>query len=91
MRILAAGGGSGGHVTPVVAVLREIKERYPDTELRFWCDRKFGASARSVMHHFDPALKVETIASGKLRRYHHLTFCNSCLNFGRSYYPISSI
>ena len=50
MRILAAGGGSGGHVTPVAAVLREIKQRYPDTEIRFWCDRKFGASARSVMH-----------------------------------------
>ena len=25
-RILAVGGGSGGHVTPVVAVFRELKK-----------------------------------------------------------------
>ena len=81
MRILAAGGGSGGHVTPVVAVLREVKQRYPDTEIQFWCDRKFGVTARSVMHHFDPAIKVETISSGKLRRYHHLSVLQQLLKF----------
>ena len=81
MRILAAGGGSGGHVTPVAAVLREIKQRYPDTEIRFWCDRKFGASARSVMYHFDPSIKVDTVTSGKLRRYHHLSVFQQLLKF----------
>lgn len=41
-------------------------------ELRFWCDRKFGPQAREIMHHFDPSIPVQTIVSGKLRRYHTL-------------------
>ena len=53
MRILAVGGGSGGHVTPVVAVLREVKKQQPDAELRFWVDRKFSKQARNVMASFD--------------------------------------
>lgn len=73
MKILAVGGGSGGHVTPVVAVLRELKARHPRAELRFWCDKKFGPQARSIVHHYDPKLRVDTILAGKLRRYHHMT------------------
>lgn len=72
MKILAVGGGSGGHVTPVVAVLRELKQRDESIEIRFWCDRKFAPQARSIMNHFDGNIPVETIFSGKLRRYHNL-------------------
>ncbi|MFI5212640.1 MAG: UDP-N-acetylglucosamine--N-acetylmuramyl-(pentapeptide) pyrophosphoryl-undecaprenol N-acetylglucosamine transferase [Candidatus Saccharimonadales bacterium] len=72
MKILAVGGGSGGHVTPVVAVLRALKARDPSIELHFWCDYKFAPQARSIMHHFDPSIEVQTIISGKLRRYHNL-------------------
>jgi UDP-N-acetylglucosamine--N-acetylmuramyl-(pentapeptide) pyrophosphoryl-undecaprenol N-acetylglucosamine transferase len=72
MKILAVGGGSGGHVTPVVAVLRELKKRDESVEIRFWCDRKFAPQARSIMHHFDDTVPVETIFSGKLRRYNDL-------------------
>ena len=81
MKILAAGGGSGGHVTPVVAVLREIKARAPHAEVRFWCDRKFASSARSVMGHFDETIRVDTVLSGKLRRYHSLTTWQQLRNF----------
>ena len=71
--MLAVGGGSGGHVTPVVAVLREIRRQSKDpVELRFWCDRKFAPQARSIMATFDDTIPVSTILSGKLRRYHHL-------------------
>jgi UDP-N-acetylglucosamine--N-acetylmuramyl-(pentapeptide) pyrophosphoryl-undecaprenol N-acetylglucosamine transferase len=72
MKILAVGGGSGGHVTPVVAVLRELKRRDSSVEIHFWCDRKFAPQARGIMRHFDAAIPVETIVSGKLRRYHNL-------------------
>ena len=67
------GGGSGGHVTPVVAVLKELRAQNPDVELKFWCDTAFVLQARSIMNTFDDTLPVETILSGKLRRYHHLT------------------
>jgi UDP-N-acetylglucosamine--N-acetylmuramyl-(pentapeptide) pyrophosphoryl-undecaprenol N-acetylglucosamine transferase len=73
MRILAAGGGSGGHVTPVVAVLKELRALEPEVEIRFWCDTHFGAQAASIVGAFDETIPVETIASGKLRRYHHLS------------------
>jgi UDP-N-acetylglucosamine--N-acetylmuramyl-(pentapeptide) pyrophosphoryl-undecaprenol N-acetylglucosamine transferase len=72
MKILAVGGGSGGHVTPVVAVLRELKRRDEKAEIRFWCDRKFAPQARGIMQHFDDQIPVQAILSGKLRRYHNL-------------------
>ena len=73
MRILAVGGGSGGHVTPVVAVLREIKKLHPRANIRFWCDHKFVGQARSIMNNFDSSIPVQTIAAGKLRRYYHMS------------------
>lgn len=64
------GGGSGGHVTPVVAVLSEIKKIDKDVKIRFWCDKKFYNQAKNVMKSFDPDLEVSRISSGKFRRYH---------------------
>lgn len=40
--------------------------------MRFWCDRKFAPQAQSIMGHFDNSIPVQTILSGKLRRYHNL-------------------
>ena len=68
-KILAVGGGSGGHVTPVVAVFREL-QKTGDHELRFWCDKKFGASARGIFAKFDESIPVDLVIAGKLRRYH---------------------
>lgn len=78
---MAAGGGSGGHVTPVVAVLRELRKLEPDTEIRFWVDRKFEKQARKVLGSYDDSILVETIASGKLRRYHHLKLWQQLIKF----------
>ena len=66
------GGGSGGHVTPVVAVLKELRALDPTIEIKFWCDVHFAKQAASIVGGFDKSIPVETIASGKLRRYHHL-------------------
>lgn len=49
--------------------------------MRFWCDRKFEPQARRVMGHFDESVHVEVIASGKLRRYHHLAWWQQLLKF----------
>jgi UDP-N-acetylglucosamine--N-acetylmuramyl-(pentapeptide) pyrophosphoryl-undecaprenol N-acetylglucosamine transferase len=73
------GGGSGGHVTPVVAVLKELRARHPKIELKFWCDVHFAKQATSIVGAFDKTIPVETIASGKLRRYHHLTLLQHLL------------
>lgn len=70
-RILAVGGGSGGHVTPAAAVLEEVRRQEKGSvELRFWCDRTFAPQARRIMEQVSDDLPVEVIVSGKLRRYH---------------------
>jgi len=79
MKILAVGGGSGGHVTPVVAVLRELRRAQPTAEIRFWCDKKFAVQASEILGHFDKNIPVQTIQAGKLRRYHHLTVLRQLL------------
>ena len=79
MRILAVGGGSGGHVTPVAAVCSEIKKAHPDTEIRFWCDKKFYQQAFTTMVAVDGHIMVEPIVAGKLRRYHKLSIVKQLL------------
>ena len=74
MRILAAGGGSGGHVTPVVAVIDEIAEQYPDAEVCFVTDRSFEEQARGLMSKAKLPVEIKIIHSGKFRRYAHLNF-----------------
>jgi len=71
-RLLALIGGSGGHVTPAVAVLRELKRRSPDMEIRVWCDKRYAPQTRNLVHSFDDTIPVQTVLSGKLRRYHNL-------------------
>ncbi|MFZ1360865.1 MAG: UDP-N-acetylglucosamine--N-acetylmuramyl-(pentapeptide) pyrophosphoryl-undecaprenol N-acetylglucosamine transferase [Candidatus Saccharimonadales bacterium] len=73
-RILAVGGGSGGHITPIVAVLHELQRSNEAVDVRLWCDRSFYAQAKNIMAQFDPLIRIDTIIAGKLRRYHHITF-----------------
>jgi UDP-N-acetylglucosamine--N-acetylmuramyl-(pentapeptide) pyrophosphoryl-undecaprenol N-acetylglucosamine transferase len=72
-RILTVGGGSGGHVTPVIAVLSELRDHYPRAEVQFWCDQHFAHEARRIMDEYDPTIRVRTTVSGKFRRYSHLS------------------
>jgi UDP-N-acetylglucosamine--N-acetylmuramyl-(pentapeptide) pyrophosphoryl-undecaprenol N-acetylglucosamine transferase len=72
-RILAVGGGSGGHVTPVVAVIGELRREHPRLQVQFWCDRRFAPQARKIVADYDPKIPVSTIWSGKFRRYSHLS------------------
>ena len=40
MKILVVGGGSGGHIMPAVATVKEVFELEPKAEVEFWTDRK---------------------------------------------------
>lgn len=72
-RILAVGGGSGGHVTPVIAVFQALKKTEPNVELRFWSDKKFAPQAERILSDYDPSIRLSTVISGKFRRYSHLS------------------
>lgn len=78
MRVLSVGGGSGGHVTPVLAVLHELKRLDPTIETLFVCDKLFAARARSLMG--PVGIEVRTVASGKLRRYHGVSWWKQLLD-----------
>lgn len=65
MRIVLTGGGTGGHLIPLVAVARKIREKAPDTEFIF-----IGPNGKMEMAVMDQeGIKVKKILAGKMRRY----------------------
>lgn len=94
MKILVVGGGSGGHITPVVAVVREILNRKPRAEVEFWTDFKYyknvtrltteiGVSwGEEAKHRKEPYIRVRRIPAGKFHRYANWKFKDYFIHFG---------
>lgn len=62
------GGGSGGHITPLLAVAHEITQISPETEVVYIGQRGDGLAD---VPEADPNIdSVYTISAGKFRRYH---------------------
>lgn len=62
------GGGSGGHITPLLAVAHEITQASPETEVIYIGQRGDGLAD---VPEADPNIdRVYTISAGKFRRYH---------------------
>lgn len=80
MRVLSVGGGSGGHVKPVLAVINELSRLDKQLSVTFVCDKAFEAQSRGLMEHADVTVDVRTIMSGKLRRYHNETWYRRLLD-----------
>ncbi len=64
MRILFTGGGTGGHIYPILAIAEEIKQKQADLDLRY-----FGAPGIYQNLLEVSGIKVSKIFSSKLRRY----------------------
>ncbi len=63
-----SGGGSGGHLTPLIAVAEALKEIEPTAEIHAIVHRGDGLNSLVIEH---PSItKVHGIFAGKLRRYH---------------------
>ena len=68
IRIVVTGGGSGGHITPNLAVAHELKRREPEAEIIYIGQK--GDKLIDVPAH-DPSIdRVCTVRAGKLRRYY---------------------
>ena len=78
------GGGSGGHITPAVAVVREILKQKPRTQVEFWTDFKYyknvtkltteigvpwGEESKTTARKSGPYIRVRRIIAGKFHRY----------------------
>jgi UDP-N-acetylglucosamine--N-acetylmuramyl-(pentapeptide) pyrophosphoryl-undecaprenol N-acetylglucosamine transferase len=75
MKIVAAGGGSGGHVTPVLAVINELKKHAGDNlQVYFVTDKKFGRQAEALMKKASVPVKTKQIIAGKFRRYNRVSW-----------------
>lgn len=96
MKILAVGGGSGGHITPAVAVLREVVRRDPKAEIEFWTDRKYYKNVVKITTELGvswgdeeqerktktPYVRVRKICAGKFHRYAGWTYKDWFKNWG---------
>ncbi|HEY4161001.1 MAG TPA: UDP-N-acetylglucosamine--N-acetylmuramyl-(pentapeptide) pyrophosphoryl-undecaprenol N-acetylglucosamine transferase [Candidatus Saccharimonadales bacterium] len=67
MRIVVTGGGSGGHITPVLAVARELKRLRPETEVIYIGQK--GDKLSDIPAQDSNIDAVYTVQAGKLRRY----------------------
>ncbi len=74
------GGGSGGHVTPVLAVINELNTLDPKLKVSFVCDKAFESQSRGLMEHAAVKVKIYTVTAGKLRRYHGIPFWKQLLD-----------
>ena len=73
MKVLVVGGGSGGHITPAVAVVREILAINSRARMEFWTDRKYYRNVLKLTvlgkNGGDLNMRVRKVMSGKFRRY----------------------
>lgn len=75
------GGGSGGHVTPVVAVVREIWKLKPRARIEFWTDKKYYTNVVKMTTPMGPGIVARRVLAGKLRRYAHFKPVDYLKNF----------
>lgn len=68
MTIVLTGGGSGGHITPILAVAAELKQLNPELRLVYVGQKGDGLIDIPAN---DPSIdEVHTVRAGKFRRYH---------------------
>ena len=81
------GGGSGGHITPAVAVIREILELKSRVEIEFWTDFKYFRNVTKLTTELGVSwgeerkprkkgryIRVRRILAGKFHRYSGWSF-----------------
>lgn len=69
MKILFTGGGTGGHIFPIIAVIRELKKLTKEKVDLFYIGPKDEISQIFLSKE---EVKIKTISAGKLRRYFDL-------------------
>jgi UDP-N-acetylglucosamine--N-acetylmuramyl-(pentapeptide) pyrophosphoryl-undecaprenol N-acetylglucosamine transferase len=90
MRITLTGGGTGGHVMPIVALISEIKSYFKDESVEFlWIGSDMGPERKIAKENNIP---FKAVSSGKLRRYlswqNIVDFFRTVKGFFQAYFAI---
>lgn len=87
MRIVFTGGGTGGHVYPIIAVARQLKQQDQSLEMIF-----LGPVGRYRNDLEKEGIKTKSILAGKLRRYFSLwtilDICKAPLSLIQSFWHL---
>jgi UDP-N-acetylglucosamine--N-acetylmuramyl-(pentapeptide) pyrophosphoryl-undecaprenol N-acetylglucosamine transferase len=81
MKIVFTGGGSGGHIFPIISIVKELKKIFPESSLNLFFigpkDKKYeGVLKREGFH-------IMSVLSGKVRRYFGLIpFLQNAVDLG---------
>jgi UDP-N-acetylglucosamine--N-acetylmuramyl-(pentapeptide) pyrophosphoryl-undecaprenol N-acetylglucosamine transferase len=68
LRIVMTGGGSGGHITPILAIAHQLKLLRPDCQIIYIGQK--GDSLGDIPAQDSNIDQTYTVRAGKLRRYH---------------------
>jgi len=79
MKILLCGGGTGGHITPILAIAHEIKKLSFGTEVSYIGER--GGKFSDLVYKHSDVDKVFKVSAGKLRRYHKQSWLDRFFDF----------
>lgn len=79
--VILTGGGTAGHITPLLAVAKELHARYPDAPLIYVGQR--GDVNESVVVNSGIPLTIKRIFAGKYRRYPTHTWFDRIFNLKR--------
>jgi len=67
MKIIFTGGGTAGHIFPIIAIVREIKKAYPYGDFQFfYLGPKDSYSGKYLSQE---GIEVKNVLAGKFRRY----------------------
>ncbi|HHT21290.1 MAG TPA: hypothetical protein GXZ74_07630 [Tissierellia bacterium] len=69
-RLFCVGGGSGGHVTPILPVIRQLQQEI-ELSVDLVVDKGFYGQAKGLIERSGLTIRLHTISSGRLRRYAH--------------------
>jgi UDP-N-acetylglucosamine--N-acetylmuramyl-(pentapeptide) pyrophosphoryl-undecaprenol N-acetylglucosamine transferase len=67
MKILFTGGGTGGHVLPIVGITREILRIYPQEKIQFYYLGPKDEFGEIFLSH--EGIEIKRVLAGKIRRY----------------------
>lgn len=66
------GGGSGGHITPILAIAHEVRQIHPTTQIVYIGQR--GDAFGKIVAESKLIDETHTVSAGKFRRYHREGF-----------------